>query len=425
MTEKDADQLPHLRHEIDQLDAAITTLLRQRLELCGQVGAAKLQQGLPVFDASRENEVLAQVTSRAQDPLVATKLAEIYQAILAASRSLQMELTLSQDKLDKPAYFPDVAIIGLGLIGGMLAAAIRRVMPGTTIIACDRPAIIGEALTAGLIDRGTTQAEEAANSAALVILAAGPDANLELLRELAPVLRRRQVVLDVTSTKSRIVSLASELNLKADFIGGHPLIGSHKSGWRAGQSLVVRGETFALVPVSPASELAVRRLTRWLQQLGFTPVVTAAETHDAALARTSHLVQLMAVCLGTELGRGQNDAALAERLVLSGPALRELARLMASPSRMWLEIAEQNQKELAQATDDVARQLRQLAKALAFADTAPLAAAFAEASRVSAVLGGIMPPGAGAPESTHAEHSKQTYQASADAGKQVRSSNLQ
>ncbi len=393
-------EIAEIRSKIDGLDDIISRLLAERLGLAQQLTGAKGKLALPVQDAGREVEVLKRVSAAAGDPALAEAVKRIYEAVMAESRALQCQKNVRlSDKLAEPAgrdhprspelgrraplYFPRICVAGLGLIGGALARQVRRRLPRTAIVGVDEPEVLAEALRQGVIDTGQTEVTTALHKAQLVILAATPDENLKLLEKIAPHLSRRQLVLDVTSTKQAICKLAGELDLRgADFIGGHPFFGSEKSGLAGSQDLEIEGRTFCLVPAGRSSEMSLRRVSRWLSALGFNIDVCDATTHDAAVAGLSHAVQLLAVLLGAEIAEGLSDCHLKRRLRLSGPSFAQLARLMESPPELWTEIIMQNREAVAAILRSLAGRIDLAADSIRSGDAQAIRDEFLSASRV-------------------------------------------
>lgn len=376
----EGERVSQLRARIDELDNLITSLVKERFAICLQLGEIKEQLNLPVKNEARENEVMARVRSQADDPRIEEELINLYETILSSSKKLQSEQWSSQSNQSRversfsqtsgecttrnktvlPAarYFPQVTIIGLGLIGGALAALIKRHSPTTNIIGVDQKEVIDKAIADQVIDTGEEDALRAVSRSSLVLLAAPPSENMAVLRRLAKALNRGQLVVDVTSTKKAIVSLAENLDLNgADFIGGHPFFGSEQSGFDASKALKPEGSVFCLSPCASSSEMSLKRAIRWLTSLKLKPVITSAEDHDRLTASTSHIIQLFAVLLGARLSDGLSDKELADELSLSGPALRQMARLMESPCGMWSEIIAQNNEQISAAAKELASEL--------------------------------------------------------------------
>jgi len=397
------DELSEIRAQIDDLDQATATLLCERLLLGQRLRQVKASLQLPVLDRRRELEVLESVSRSSTDPNLARAIQTIYESVIDQTRQVQCgSLTAkgssqateepprakrAQGARRSPLYFPRVLVVGLGLIGGSLCRQIKRLIPETVLTGVDRPEVLAEALAAGAIDVGSTELTQALPWASLIILAAGPHENLRLLEEIAFHLHRRQLVIDVTSTKSAICSLAEHLDLQgADFIGGHPFFGSEKSGFANSCSLEVDGKLFCLVPTGKSSEISLRRLSRWLSSLNLQVEVRDAKSHDAVAAQLSHLVQLLAVLLGAQLADGLSEDELGSALKLAGPSFRQIARLMGSPAQLWCEISEQNKGAIAHSLKQFKNRLQLLVESLELGDSSQLACLFELASKIPRAL---------------------------------------
>lgn len=381
-------EIEGVRKDIDDLDARISELLQERLGLARKIGAVKATSGIPVKDGSREQTVIENVLSQVRDEKLKSSIAKVYEMILAESRGLQANSSETEpETVPEIQYFPQVAIIGVGAIGGAMAKRIKQVIPSTTIVGCDRPEVLQQAEALGLINSGEVDAKIAIKKASLILLCADPKQNLQLLEELAPHTKRRQVIVDVTSTKRAICDLAERLPLKADFVGGHPLFGTHKSGVENSSSIEIVNSRFCLTPTTKSTELTLRRLTRWLSDLGLRVLREDATGHDRTVARTSHLVQLMAVALGNVIADSTIDGATSGNgTALSGNALRGLSRLMSSPSGLWINIIDQNKDEIQAAITELVTELNSLERNIASGDRTAIESAFEQAAVVSQSL---------------------------------------
>lgn len=376
-------RLGEIRTRIDELDSQIAAMLNERLKLAGELTEVKAQLGMAIKDRSREEQVLDRVSKIGETEQMRNAIRNTYERLFELSRQIQQENAIDPQVT---TYFPQVTIFGIGLIGGALARLIKRRLPDTKIIGVDRDDVLADALEQGLIDKGVEDQKTALQRSSLIILAASPSQNIELLKEIAPLLSKRKLVIDVTSSKRQIVELAENLNLKgADFIGGHPLFGSERSGLKAALDLSVEGSTFCVVPGEKSSEISVRRLLRWLTTLSFHVEVVGSCEHDAVLARTSHLIQLVAVLIGSQIARDIPDNELAKFARLSGPGLRQFSRLMKSPPTMWREIVAQNKTDIVDALTDLQKGIDDLLSALK-TDEVCLDTLFQTASRLPRVL---------------------------------------
>jgi len=391
--------LEAVRQRIDQVDAELSALLSERFLLSLEVAAVKADLNIGVKDPAREQKVLDRVGAASDRQDIAAAIQTVYQNIFACSRKLQYRedavavSTAPQDKYSaaaaegKQLVFPRVTIVGLGLIGGAIAHLIRSRLPNTWIVGSDiEGRNVDKAIELQLIDEGETDLIKAVSQSSLIVLAASPAANLTLLDQIGSALNQSQLVIDVTSVKSVIVQAAASLNLTADFIGGHPLFGSEKSGLDAAAAVTTDGAIFCLTPTGKTAESTIKRLMEWLSLLNLKADVVDAGTHDQVLARTSHAVQFLTIALGAELADLAEQCGVERVSSLAGPSVKQMARLMNSPSDLWCEIASQNQTQIVEALRSLAATLDVLSNAVATDDRSAINTLFERARSIGAAM---------------------------------------
>jgi prephenate dehydrogenase len=216
-----------------------------------------------------------------------------------------------------------VAFLGLGLIGGSIALALREAGYTGELVAWT-PSGSGprEGLRRGIVDEAAADAGTALRGAELVILAGPP---LEMLGTtkalagpLASDLAPDATITDVVSTKAMIVGEASGRGLR--FVGGHPMAGRETTGVAASTAELFAGRPWVIVPASPATAEDVGRVEALAVAVGALPVHMTADDHDAAVASISHLPLVVAAAL-VESVAGDPDAPrwqLAKALAASG-----------------------------------------------------------------------------------------------------------
>jgi prephenate dehydrogenase len=252
-----------------------------------------------------------------------------------------------------------LAVIGLGAIGGSLAWQAR--LAGVPRVVGFSPARSEgvQALQASAITELADSPIRAVRDADLVVLAVPPRPTLELIGRLAPALDAGAILTDVCSIKEPVVATARAAGLGDRFAGGHPLAGTHASGWSAARPDRLRGcvvyicETGA--PDGHRAAGVVKNFWEWV--LGASPVLIDPAAHDRQLAWTSHLPQAVACALAKALA----DRALGG--VSYGSGARDTTRLAASSPDMWTDILLYNRTSLAEAlrsTEDELRGLRAL-----------------------------------------------------------------
>jgi prephenate dehydrogenase len=239
-------------------------------------------------------------------------------------------------------FFPRIAIVGFGLIGGSIAQAAARRWPATRIVP---------------IDLGTGLAGVA--GADLVILAAPVLANISLLAELPPHLSSDTLVTDTGSTKRATVAAAGRAPAMT-FIGGHPMAGAARGGSAQARADLFDGRPWILTPASTAAPAMLARLESFVAGLGAMPHVMTAELHDRFVGAVSHLPQLTASALMHVVGSLAGDAGLE----LAGAGLYDTTRLATSPPDIWRDVAATNGDVLRAALDRLIETLAALRDSL-------------------------------------------------------------
>jgi prephenate dehydrogenase len=253
---------------------------------------------------------------------------------------------------DEPP-FHRIAIVGLGLIGGSIALAVRERWSSTLITAVDRPPVLAHASSSGAIDRAANSVAEI-GPVDLVILAAPVRQNVELLPQVMACLPAGAVVTDVGGTKRDIARAAAALPSATAFIGGHPIGGAERGGFGFARPDLFRGRPWIFTP--PSSSPALDRLSEFVRGLGARPSTMDAETHDRVMAYVSHLPQLTASVLMEVVGR----AASNDGLRFAGRGLTDSTRLASSPASVWRDICAANADDIGPALDALIARLTEL-----------------------------------------------------------------
>lgn len=277
-----------------------------------------------------------------------------------------------------PDKIQTVAIVGVGLIGGSFALALRDAGFHGEIVGVSSPPAIEAGLRFGAISRGVTL-EEAAAVADLLYLAQPVDRILESIELLGRLLTRNCLITDGGSTKAAIVGKASEHILSAAFLGGHPMAGKEQRGVEAADSQLFRGRPYILCPSDTSPSRFEADFRNWLIRIGANVLEMPAEEHDATVALTSHLPQLLSTALAETLARRDNPHL---RNVFGG-GLLDMTRLALSSADLWLSILETNKLPVAEALDEFIYTLNGLRQAIGHEE---LRHYFTRASEYSAEL---------------------------------------
>ncbi|GAB2803684.1 bifunctional prephenate dehydrogenase/3-phosphoshikimate 1-carboxyvinyltransferase [Halomonas shantousis] len=272
-----------------------------------------------------------------------------------------------------------ILIVGLGLIGGSLAAALKAAGFAGEIVACDRDSDeIARGIAMGVIDAGDTELKALVADSSLIVLAVPVMAMEMVMRELAPYLAD-QVLTDVGSTKAAIRDAAVRAfgRLPARFVLGHPIAGSEKSGVAASNAQLYRQHKVILTPQQDTDPQALFRVRALWAACGAELLEMEVTRHDEVLARTSHLPHLLAFSLVDTLAR-QDQRLDIFRYAAGG--FRDFTRIAGSDPVMWRDIFTANRDAVLAALDDFESGLSRLRQAVAGGDGDAMLGIFDRAS---------------------------------------------
>lgn len=276
-------------------------------------------------------------------------------------------------------YIPRLAIVGVGLIGGSLAAVLKQAgVVGEVIGLGRRRQTLEAAKTLGLVD--TIADSPAALGTADVIVLATPVAQMtEVLKALAPHLGENTLVTDAGSTKRDVIAAARQALGRhfCRFVAGHPIAGAENSGPQAARADLFIGRKVVLCPEAETDAAALDAITALWQATGAEVVNMQAERHDRIFAAVSHLPHLAAFALVDDLA-GRSDADEYFRYAASG--FRDFTRIAGSSPEMWRDIALANREALLAELSAYLNKLGEIAVALEKHDAAALEEIFSRAS---------------------------------------------
>jgi len=245
----------------------------------------------------------------------------------------------------KPPLVGVLAVVGVGLIGGSFAAAIRQAGAARTILGAGRrPQTLARARELGLIDEAVTL-EEAAARADLILLSVPVGATGPILTCMAPHLQPGTLLTDAGSTKSDVeqAGRAALGERIGQFIPGHPIAGAEASGPEAACHDLYRDRTVVLTPLPENREADRRLLRRLWESCGARVVSMQPEAHDKALASVSHMPHLLAAVFMAQIAAAA-DSEL--RMTLAGTGFRDFTRIAAGSPEMWRDIFRANRKAM-------------------------------------------------------------------------------
>ena len=257
-----------------------------------------------------------------------------------------------------------ILIVGLGLIGGSYALALKQ--KGYRVGAVTRsPETLRYALEREMIDEGTTEPEAAFVGAYdIVVFALYPHLLLEWLEKYQPMLRSGALLTDVTGVKSGIVYRVQKM-LRSDleFIGAHPMAGRELSGVQYADAGIFRGANYIVTPTAANTEAAIAACEQLGRTLGFARISRLSpEKHDEMIGFLSQLTHCIAVSLMTCRDTAHLSA-------YTGDSFRDLTRIARINGEMWSELFLLNKEELLRQIELFSGQLERLRAAIENDDT--------------------------------------------------------
>ncbi|MFQ5659201.1 MAG: prephenate dehydrogenase [Gammaproteobacteria bacterium] len=275
-----------------------------------------------------------------------------------------------------------LAILGVGLIGGSLARALRRAGVCTNIIGFGRnEEHLQKAVQLGVIDEYALDAARTVSDADVIVLATPLATTQPLLSRIRDSIKENAIVTDVGSAKGSIVAIAREVfNAKQlrNFIPGHPVAGTEKSGVEASFAELFEDHLLILTPLSESDKHSVDFVARMWEATGAKVVTMDVSHHDEVLAATSHLPHMLAYALVNCLaGMQERD----EIFKYAAGGFADFTRIASSSPQMWHDICFSNRVCLLQMLDHFGAHLSQIRNAIEHDDSHGLLEMFTSAKK--------------------------------------------
>lgn len=264
-----------------------------------------------------------------------------------------------------------VGFIGFGLIGGSIARALKKINKEYYLFAYDyhkdKPSSdLQAALLDGVLNSVTTSLDDCFPDCDLLFLCAPVLSNIEYLTKLKPILKPSCILTDVGSVKGNIHAAVEELGLTHQFIGGHPMTGSEKTGYLNSYALLLENAYYILTPTLDTPEEMVQALYGLVVKMGSLPIILEAQEHDRITAAISHVPHIIAAQL-VNLVRESDDAAEKMRALAAG-GFKDITRIASSSPIMWQNICLTNAADIKHLLDRYIDSLKVASDALSNMD---------------------------------------------------------
>ena len=277
--------------------------------------------------------------------------------------------------------FQHILIVGVGLIGGSLALALRKSGYAGHIAGIDRSEeALRRALELGLIDEAAVSLAEAAGKADLILVAAPVAQMGGILTAVRPFIRKDTLITDVGSTKSDVVqaayqALGEEIGC---FIPAHPIAGREKNGPDAAMADLFAGKKLVITPLPENTGRDIDKVASMWRQCGAIIHLLSPEDHDNIFALISHLPHLLSYALVDQAARHVRADLMFE---YAASGFRDFTRIAGSSSEMWRDISLANRKQLLLELDSYLAELGKLRDMLVLADGKGLEAVYVRAQQ--------------------------------------------
>ena len=264
--------------------------------------------------------------------------------------------------------FRKIAIVGVGLLGGSLALAIReRKLAAVLQGYVRRDASIAECEQAGLDDFASRDLLTVVRDADLVILCTPLAQMRELAHQMLPALKREALVSDVGSVKESVIAELAPVisSTGAHFIGAHPMAGAEKVGVSAGRADLFRNAVCVLTPGPDTNVELAQKLEEFWRAIGARTLQLTPQVHDELVARCSHLPHVVAAELTNFVLDSRHPK---EQPLLCANGFRDTTRIASGSPEMWRDIAMANREQVSRALDAFMGDLQRLRQAIDNAD---------------------------------------------------------
>lgn len=249
--------------------------------------------------------------------------------------------------------------IGLGLIGGTIARAVRNTIPGARIYAYDPDRTsLQEAVQDGVVDRAVPVLDASFGSCDLIFLCAPVSHNIANLKTVKPFLKKDVIITDVGSVKYGIHRAVRDEGLQASFIGGHPMTGSERTGYRNSRAELLENAYYILTPEKEFPPELTEWMTEFVISLGAIPLPLSGSRHDYATAAVSHVPHVISASLVHLVENSDGPEGILRTIAAGG--FKDITRITGSSPVMWQQICLSNADNILNLIDDYIKELTRI-----------------------------------------------------------------
>ena len=237
-----------------------------------------------------------------------------------------------------------ITIIGVGLIGGSLALALKERNLAKAVFGYGRDQTrLEEAQKSNVIDAFSTNIKEAIDEANIIVIATPVGTFKDILHQIEPLISSNVIITDVGSTKSDIVNIVNDVlrDKSSCFIPAHPIAGKERSGFEVSDSKLYDGKKVIITPQETNSPESIDVIDQMWKNVGADVDFMSAESHDNLLGMTSHLPHMLAFSLVNYLVDQNPNAS-----IYAGGGFKDFSRIASGDAIMWRDICLQNKNQI-------------------------------------------------------------------------------
>lgn len=234
-----------------------------------------------------------------------------------------------------------IGFIGFGLIGGSIAKAIKAAHPDYYILVTSRTlSSIEPAKNEGVIDEITTKADSGFSDCDYIFLCTPVITITKYLKQLKPFIKDSCIITDVGSVKGAIHKVVTELDMEANFIGGHPMAGSELTGYANSSASLMAAARYVITPTSKTTKEQLNAYIQLVTDMKAAPVVMDYNLHDYTVAGISHVPHIISATLAKLVEDNDDNEHFMHLLAAGG--FKDTTRIAASSPEMWDQICAAN-----------------------------------------------------------------------------------
>ncbi|MBE5963640.1 MAG: prephenate dehydrogenase [Lachnospira sp.] len=253
----------------------------------------------------------------------------------------------------------NLGFIGLGLIGGSLAKTFKRIYPDCIITAFDTDTTsLAKAFEDNIVDTTVSAVDEHFSKCNYIFLCTPVEFNAQYLRALKEIISSDCIITDVGSVKTHIHNTVKELSLEHTFIGGHPMAGSEKSGYKNSTDQLLVNAYYAITPTDKISNDKLDTFVALIKSIECIPLVLDCQKHDFSVAGISHLPHIIASSLVNCVK--DNDYEDETMKLLAAGGFKDITRIASSSPIMWQQICTTNSEAISRILNNYIDSLMQI-----------------------------------------------------------------